>query len=131
MAANKKSGDINLPNNLNPEPHEISTANFLAKHGKNIEFLVPNRSRHSKTPDITFDGKRWEVKSPTGNSKTTISNSLKRAVKQSSYIVLDARRTKLADELIISEIQRNIKLTRSIKEVLLITKSRELVVIRR
>jgi len=131
MVANKKSGNLTIPLGLNLEDHEILTGKFLAKHGEDVEFLMPSRRRNSRNPDLLLRGQRWEVKSPIGNSKTTISNALKRAVKQSSYIILDSRRTKLSDEVILTEVRRNIQLTRSMKKVLVITKSGSLVEIHR
>jgi hypothetical protein len=74
-----------------------------------------------------MDGIDWEIKSPTGNSGTTIANSLKRAVKQSENIIIDARRTKMPYEKIEKEIRRNMKLTKSIRRAFMINKKNETV----
>jgi hypothetical protein len=131
MAQKKKYGSLVIPEGLYPEPHELEAATFFIKLGKNVTFLVPSRNRNSRTPDVIIDDIRWEIKSPIGKSKTTISNALKRAVRQSPYIIIDARYTKLSDAYIKTEIRRNLLLTRSIARILLITKKQEVVEIER
>ena len=53
-----------------------------------------------------MQGLLWELKSPIGNSKTTISNNLINAKQQSPNIIFDARRTKLADTKIEKELAK-------------------------
>ena len=127
----KESGKIIIPHGLRPEEHEFKTADVFTALGKDVEFLQPMRSKKSKTPDAMIDGIAWGIKSPTGNSKTTVSNTLKRAVRQASHVVFDARRTKIADETIETEIRRNMMLTRSLKKVILITKTSKIIEVRK
>lgn len=131
MAHNKKLGSIITPHGLHPEAHELATVDVFTALGKNVAFLAPNRNKNSKTPDVIMDGIRWEMKSPTCNSKTTISNTLKRAVRQSSCIILDTRRTKLPDKSIQYEIERNLPLAKSISKVIMITKTKKIIEINR
>ena len=76
-----------------PKDHELTAAIILANHFRtNVIFLRPETK---KTPDIDINGTKWEIKSPKGNAKKTIDNNLRTARKQSRYIVLDLRRSKM------------------------------------
>lgn len=76
-----------------PKEHELSAAIILANDFKSdVIFLRPERK---KTPDIDVGGTKWEIKSPKGGSKKTMENNLRLARKQSRYIVIDLRRSKL------------------------------------
>jgi len=106
-----------------PEPHEVSAAWILARHYNCIiEFLKPLDGYKHKTPDFVMMALLWEVKSPTGKSKTTISNNLINAKLQSPNIVFDARRTKISDDRICAELQKHLVKRRSIYRLLMITK---------
>jgi len=76
-----------------PKDHEMTAAIIMAYHfNTSVVFLRPESK---KTPDIDVNGTKWEIKSPKGNAKKTIDNNLRTARKQSRYIVIDLRRTKL------------------------------------
>jgi hypothetical protein len=103
-----------------PEPHEIEVAQILARHfSTTVEFLVPVDDYKRKTADVTMDKTEWEIKSPHGNSKSTVHHQIGRASKQSKYIVFDGRRTSLSDETLIGRIRVEMKERRSIKRILL------------
>jgi hypothetical protein len=131
--AKKKDKTINLgqviiptghPNP--PEPHEIEAAWILARHFScTVEFLIPLDDYKRKTPDFTMDKTEWEIKSPKGDSKSTVHHQMGRASKQSKYIVFDGRRTTLADEILITRIRSELKERRSIRRLLFITKFSE------
>jgi hypothetical protein len=88
-----------------------------------VEFLIPIDGYKTKTHDMVFEGLIWEMKSPKGNSKTTVGNQFKKSSKQRArYIVFDARRTRLQDDDIKSKIRYEVSRRRSIKRVLLIVK---------
>lgn len=104
-----------------PRDYELSAALLLANHFQcNIKFLRPIPM---KSPDLSIKGKKWELKSPTGRSKNTISNNFKNARKQSSNIVIDLRRCKLHENNAISRIREAIhKRKKKDGKVLVITK---------
>jgi hypothetical protein len=107
-----------------PEPHEIEIAWILARHFfSTVEFLIPLDDYKRKTADFTMDKTDWEIKSPQGNSKSTVHHQMGRASKQSKYIVFDGRRTSLADEILLNRIHAEWEERRSIKRVIFITKS--------
>jgi len=127
----KKVGKITRPANLKPESHEIATAEFLANRGYDIEFLMPNYTKGAKTPDIQMSGILWEIKSPHGNGKHTLRHALHKAFNQSQNIIFDLRRIKLSDKECISQIQYHLKSVKYIKRFLVITKSHQLLDIKK
>jgi curli biogenesis system outer membrane secretion channel CsgG len=86
--------------------HEIEAAWIVAQHfNTTVEFLIPIDGYKIKTADLVIEGRIWELKSPSGKSKTTVGNQFKRATKQSKYIIFDGRRINISD----NEVQRKIK----------------------
>ncbi|MDR1410523.1 MAG: hypothetical protein LBJ12_09775 [Oscillospiraceae bacterium] len=117
-----KKYKIILPSNSKdlPEEHEITAAKLLANHFQtDVEFI--SRSSN-KTPDLKIGSLRVEIKSPTGKGKRNIQHTLQNAQKQSSAIVFDARRSKIHIEKIRRELDRQFKMAKSIKKLLLIKK---------
>ncbi|MDR3307395.1 MAG: hypothetical protein LBS58_00645 [Coriobacteriales bacterium] len=107
-----------------PEPHEVSAAWILARHYNcAIEFLKPLDGYKHKTPDFVMRALQWEVKSPKGNSKRNIRDKLSNAKTQSPNIILDARRSKLSDAYIESELRKQVIVKKSIYRLLMITKA--------
>jgi hypothetical protein len=45
-------GAIIIPYGVNPEPHELETAKFFNKLGKDVMFIAPVYEKGAKTPDI-------------------------------------------------------------------------------
>jgi hypothetical protein len=111
-----------------PEPHEVDTAMILARHFQcTVEFLVPVDDYKRKSADIVMLGSEWEIKSPTGASRSTIEKTFRRASKQAKYVVVDSRRTPLDDSEINKSIFRETARHSAIKRVILINKLSEVV----
>jgi hypothetical protein len=110
------------------EPHEVATVNFLVACGKQVELLVPSRQKGIKTPDILLDGQEWEIKSPKGIGKYTIQHAFKAGAKQADYIIFDIRRMrKKPEENIIAKIQKELDVSKTVKRVLVITKTEKII----
>lgn len=109
-----------------PENHEISAAILLAKHFE-ADVLFIERIANSKSADVSIKGLIWEIKSPIGKGKHNIQHALKYALKQSGYIVFDARRSRIHAARIKSELQRQYAFTPSMKRLLLIQKTGEII----
>jgi len=104
-----------------PDSYEFDVAMILACHYQTtVEFLVPVDDYKRKTADITMLGVEWEIKCPTGNSKSTIGNQLRWAAKQANHIVIDTRHTKLQYEGIEKKVQFEVNSKASIKKAILI-----------
>ncbi|MGB3023368.1 MAG: hypothetical protein WBB39_01040 [Candidatus Saccharimonadales bacterium] len=121
---------IIIPTNINPRPErfEIEAASIVAEYfGADATFIVRDTNR---TPDCEIDGVEWEIKSPLGRGKHVIEDQIKRASKQSLYIVIDVRRCKLHIAKIRSQMKYNVELRKHLKRVLLINKHEMIEVIK-
>jgi hypothetical protein len=107
-----------------PEPHEVEVAWILARHYHTVvQFLTPSEGYKMKTADMVMNGVIWEVKSPTGKGRSTVPNQFKRAAKQSSHVVFDARRVRLDESEVLRQVRWNLETRKSLKVVLFITKA--------
>jgi hypothetical protein len=125
-----KKASVIIPTNLSSplEDHEVEVAWILAYHYNDvIEFLRPVDGYRIKTADIVMNGVMYEIKSPIGHSKTTISRQIERAAKQSKYIVLDGRRTAISDTEIENKIRFVLSVRQSVQKVIFITKQQTVV----
>jgi hypothetical protein len=116
-----------IPVGLKPSParYELSAAEILANYFKaDVEF-VP-RSNY-KTPDFLIKDITWELKSPTGKGKHNIEHQMKAGAKQSGNIILDARRSKLHISKIRNELKNQQIHRESIKRLILIEKSKNVI----
>ena len=118
-------GQVIIPASPNPpEPHEVDVAWILARHFRcTIEFLTPVDDYKRKSADIIMHGVEWEIKSPIGESKSTIGNQFQTASKQSKHIVIDTRRTTLEYDRIEKSVHHEMKKRVTIKRVILINKA--------
>jgi len=110
--------DLDFP----PEKHEFDTAKYFADLGKDVVFIKPSTIKGQHTPDIRMDGFEWEIKSPQGNSKRTIENNFRNAVMQSKYIIFDLRRIKLHDNQCVPKLEKEFRVRRYLKKLLIIKK---------
>ena len=118
---------IILPTNLRPSParYELTAAQLLAEYFKtDVEFII--RSNH-KTADFLIDGMRWELKSPTGTGKYNIQHQVKAAAKQSSNVIIDARRSKMHIIKLRNELKRQFTYTKPINRLILIEKDKKII----
>ncbi|GBG96099.1 hypothetical protein [Lactococcus termiticola] len=122
----KSKGKI-LPNGVVLENHEMATVVFLTELGYDIELIPPSRIEGLRSPDIRMLEIAWEIKTPKGSSRWTIENQFRRAVKQSSHLVFDARRLKMPSGKIIREVSKQFYHFKGIKRLMLITKQGDLV----
>lgn len=119
----KRVGTIITPPGVLTNKHEKLTADFLAiTLGFDITFLVPERRRGAKTPDIEMNGLLWETKSPQGKSSRTIENNLRAALRQSPYIVLDLRHMdgRIPSTKLLKETEKQFTLAKSVKSLIVI-----------
>jgi hypothetical protein len=122
MKYTKTYGKIIIPHKVRPEPHEMDMADVFVSMGIDVTFLQPNTTKGVKTPDVKMKGVLWEFKSPKGKNINTVSNNLRRAVKQSKNVVIDSRRIGLSDDKVRSELLRNVPLIKSLKRLAMIDK---------
>lgn len=121
----KRVGVIVVPPGVFMDVHEKLAVDFLAaKLGYDITFLVPNRHKGAKTPDIEMNGLVWEIKSPKGKSSRTIENNLRLALQQSPYIIMDLRRMdgRIPTKKLLNELKRRFSDAKTIKHLVVITR---------
>jgi Contact-dependent growth inhibition CdiA C-terminal domain len=122
---NKRVGLIVIPPGVFVNVHEKLVVDFLAtKFGYDVAFLVPDRRKGAKTPDIKMNDIFWEIKSPTGKSSRTIENNLRSALLQSPNIILDLRRIdgRIPTKKLLDEIEHRFNDARAIKRIIVITR---------
>jgi hypothetical protein len=121
-----KTYDIRFEDGAEPEPHEIQTALFLKKSGKDVKFLAPKNRDRVKTPDIEMDGLKWEIKAPISSGSRVVEHALRSATKQSPNVIIDLRRCKLTDERAMRQITHEAdKRQSTLKMLKVITKAKE------
>ena len=122
MNSTLKKGKI-IPNGVVLKAHENATVVFLTELSFNVELIPPNNIKGVHTPDIKMNGREWEIKTPLGEGKYLISNTIQRAAKQSSNVIIDLRRTKRHQIKCLRELEREFNKSKSLKRLLVITKS--------
>lgn len=120
----KITGSVIIPYGVTLEPHELEVAQILAKNGSDVEFIPV---RIIPTPDIIYEGREWEIKSPIGGSSRTLENNLRLALRQSPNIILDLRRIKSSEANCLRELRRQTQRIIRIKKLLVITKQGKIV----
>ncbi len=120
----QKQGKI-IANGVVLEKHEIATVVFLASKGFNIELIPPVLEK--KTPDIKMGRLSWEIKRPTANSKYTIQHAFKSALKQSPNIIFDLRSSKLHQRQAFNRLKHEFDLSKGVKRLKVILKSKRIV----
>lgn len=120
----KKLGKITVPKGSIIQAHELMTATALSWTRYDVEFLA---TRTTRTPDVRFMGKEWEIKSPKGSSARTIENNMRVALKQSRNLVVDLQRIQRPEASALREVKTQVAKVRGLSNVLVVTKSREVI----
>lgn len=116
-----KKGKI-TPNGVVLKTHENATVVFLTEQGHDIELIPKSNISGVHSPDILMDNLKWEMKSPKGEGKYLISNTIQKAVKQSRNLIIDLRRTKRHQTKCLREIEKEFQKSKSIDNLIVITK---------
>lgn len=113
---------ILIQNKVHLKEHEYNTVKLLLENGYDIELIPPSAIKGLRMPDIMMKGVPWEIKSPEGNGKNTIKNTVQNASHQSENIIIDLRRTKISQEQALKEIERYFRLSKRLRRIIIITK---------
>jgi hypothetical protein len=123
--AKGRAGTIVVPPGVFIDKHEKIAVDFLAaKLGYDVLFIVPDRRKGAKTPDIEMNGLFWEIKSPTGKSSRTVENNLRLALLQAPNIILDLRRMdgRIPTHKLLKEAERRFVDAKKMKHLIIITR---------
>lgn len=119
-----REGKVTILDGAHPWPHELNAANALAATGHSVVFLPETKGKLVKSADIEMDGNLWEIKSPESSSLKALQKNLRKALHQSSRVVIDARRMKGVSDLAAErELIKLAKEFRSLKRLILIKSS--------
>ncbi len=121
-----KTGKI-TPNGVSLEKHEYNTVLFLTEQGYNVELIPKSNKQGEHTPDIKMNKLLWEMKAPKGQGKYLIQNTLHKAACQSENVILDLHRIKIHQSVCLAKIRKEFELSRRLRRVKVITKTRRIV----
>ena len=113
--------------NVKPYPHELAIAELFAQQGKDVVFLKPSNIPGVYIPDIVIDGLEWEMKSPDGKSERTIRRNLHKASTQSRNIIFDLSRIGISEDKCLKDLTEAFKTSKYIRNMIIVTKSREMI----
>ena len=122
---NKQHGKVIIDGACEVWPHELLTAEALAKAGYIVEFIPKSNVAYNKTPDVHINGIRYEMKSPTSSHLSVVDKNVKKALSQSTNIVFDSKRMKNAkDAQVLRELEKSIATRRKLKSIIFVDKRR-------
>ena len=120
-----KKGKI-IPNGVILEKHEYRTILLFTEMGVDIELIPKSEKKGVHAPDIVMNGLRWEMKSPKGEGKYLMQNTIQKAVKQSRNVIIDLRRAKRSQERCLQELEKEFGSSKNLQKLKVITKSRKI-----
>lgn len=68
----KQQGKIIIAPDLNVWPHELKTAEALARAGYTVEFIRRSEEQRAKSADVLINGILWEMKAPTSSNMKAV-----------------------------------------------------------
>ena len=120
-----KIGKI-IPNGMILEKHEYRMVLLFTEMGVDIELIPKSEKKGVHAPDIVMNGLRWEMKSPKGEGKYLMQNTIQKAVKQSRNVIIDLRRAKRSQERCLQELEKEFGSSKNLQKLKVITKSRKI-----
>lgn len=109
-----------------PWPHELRAARILVQAGYSVEFIA--EKHNLPTADIKLDGIEYEIKSPEHFTVNTLEHTIKDALKQSPNIIIDmSRMKKVSSDKMLFFLLNQVRKSKQIKRMMLITKQEEVV----
>ena len=120
-----KKGKI-IPNGVILEKHEYRTILLFTEIGIDIELIPKSERKGIHTPDIVMNGLKWEIKSPKGEGKYLMQNTIQKAVKQSRNVIVDLKRTKRSQGRCLQELKNEFDKSKSLQRLKIITKSNKI-----
>ena len=115
-----------IPNGVYLEKHEYDTILFLTELGFDIELVPKSNIMGVHSPDIKINQDLWEIKSPKGEGKSLMKNTLQRGARQSQNIIVDLKRAKRFQDKCLVELEKEFYISKHLKKMKVITKSRKI-----
>lgn len=111
--------------------HEYETVVLFTEKGNDVELIPKSNKMGVHSPDILMDGEAWEIKSPKGEGRYLMSNTIQRAVKQSPNVIVDLRRTKRHQTKCLAELMKEFEKSKSIRQMKIVKKDKTILEIRK
>ena len=121
-----KTGKI-IPNGVSLEKHEYDTILLFTEMGLDVELIPRSNQKGIRTPDIVMEGLKWEIKSPTGKGRWLLENTLQKASRQSSNVIIDLNRIKIHQIKCLQELEKQFHKSKGVKHLKVITKAKKVV----
>ena len=122
------SGSIIVSPGANIWPHELKTAQALAAHGYIVRFIRKSEIDRETSADVIIDNLQWEIKSPTSSSLRALDRNVRKALHQSSNVIVDSFRIKqIPDHAIERELRKLARELRSLKRLLFVSRHRDVI----
>ena len=125
-----KRGKI-IPNGVILEKHEYKTVLVFTEMGYDVELIPKSNIKNVHTPDIKMNGIEWEMKAPKGEGRWLLENTIQKAAKQSSNIIIDLQRIKIHQTKCLAEIEKQFYKSKRAKILIVITKSKKIIEFRK
>ena len=116
-----------IPNGVILEKHEYKTVLFFTEIGFDVELIPKSNQKNVRTPDIIMCGIKWEIKSPKGQGRWLLENTLQKASRQSPNIIIDLDRIKIHQTKCLQELERQFYKSKKAKLLKIITKTKKVV----
>ena len=113
-------------NGVHLQDHEYATVELLLDLGYDIELIPQSQIKYYRAPDMMMSGVPWEIKAPEGSSSKTIKHNIQNALQQSNNVIIDLRRCGLTEEQAIKDIERQFKLSKRLRRIKVVLKSKEI-----
>lgn len=111
-----------ISNGVMLRSYEMKTVLFLVRLGNDVELIPKCNKDGVRTPDIRMRGLCWEMKSPKGEGKYLLQNTIHKAARQSENLVLDLRRIKINEARYLARINKEFEQTKKIRRIKVILK---------
>lgn len=127
----KARGKIIISPDVNVWPHEMKTAEALARAGFTLEFIRRSEEQRATSADVIIDGLVWEMKAPKSDKLRRVQRSLRNALHQSQNVIFDSRRMKgIPDAPIERELRKYAAELRKLKHLMFVNRKGEVLVIK-
>jgi hypothetical protein len=101
-------------------PHEQDTVDALLAFGFDIVCKNESNVPYQHTADIVWRNENWEIKAPTGNTRHTVRNNLRRGKRQSANIIIDISWSQVKMSSAINSMKKHVRESRETKKAMIV-----------
>ena len=124
LSSKPSKGSIFIDPERRPWPHEMRTARTLALAGYDVHFMPES---NLASADILLNGVKFEIKAPKTNKTSSLEQAIRKALKQSSNVIIDSFRMQLRDDVTRNFLIKKCREQKQIKRMLFINKKSQII----